>query len=182
MEIILAIIVASAVIFFGALISMGNERQRKAIDQLRDQMMLWAVQDLSIKRKTLAQNVKFENPQTWLNKVASKVCGYELHMEIVDTYEEPQAVFCSLDDGAEKLVFSPISPSDIRELKKNKRHRLRRFIGENPLLSLPNDVRVYELSILNAGTFFDLEVDQIWSEMTGRKLQSTDRLWMYHYT
>ena len=38
MEIILAIVVASAVIFFGALISMGNERQRKSIDNLRDQL------------------------------------------------------------------------------------------------------------------------------------------------
>ena len=31
MEIILAIVVASAVIFFGALISMGNERQKEAV-------------------------------------------------------------------------------------------------------------------------------------------------------
>lgn len=182
MEIILAIVVAIAVIFFGALISMGNERQRRAIDQLREQMMPWALQDLSIKRETLAQNVKFENPQTWLNQVASRVCGYEFHMEIVDTYEEPQAIFCTLDDGAEKIVFSPLSPSDIHRLKKNKRHRLRRFIGESPLFSLPNDVRIYELSMLNAGTFFDLEVDHIWSEITGRKLQSTDRLWMYQYS
>lgn len=34
MEILLAIVVASAVIFFGALISMGNERQKTGIRQL----------------------------------------------------------------------------------------------------------------------------------------------------
>ena len=102
-------------------------------------------------------------------------------MEIVDTYEEPPVVFCALEDGTEKFVFSPLSPFEIRELKKNKRHPLRRFIGENPLLSLPSDVRIYELSMMNAGTFFDLEMDHIWSEITGRKLQSTDRLWMYQY-
>lgn len=43
MEIILAIVVAAAVVFFGALISMGNERQRRAIDELREQVVMWAV-------------------------------------------------------------------------------------------------------------------------------------------
>jgi len=52
MEIILALVVAVAVIFFGALISAGNERQRKAIDGVREQIVLWAMQDLRIKRET----------------------------------------------------------------------------------------------------------------------------------
>ena len=67
MEIILAIVVASAVIFFGALISMGNERQRKAIDGLREQVVLWAVQDLTIKREKLSRSVSVANPLEWFN-------------------------------------------------------------------------------------------------------------------
>lgn len=53
MEISLAIGVASAVIFFGALISMGNERQRRAIDGLREQVVLWAVKDLQTQREEI---------------------------------------------------------------------------------------------------------------------------------
>ena len=60
MEIILAIVVGVAVIIFGALISMGNERQRKAIDSLREQVVLWAMQDLRIKREGLARDVHVE--------------------------------------------------------------------------------------------------------------------------
>ncbi len=58
MEIILAIVVASAVNFFGALISMSNERQKRAIDSLREQAVNWAVQDIKIKRERLAQTVQ----------------------------------------------------------------------------------------------------------------------------
>ncbi len=58
MEIILAIVVAAAMIFFGALISIGNERQRKAIDALREQTELWAMQDLRIKRERLVREVR----------------------------------------------------------------------------------------------------------------------------
>ncbi len=62
MEIILAIVVAAAVIFFGALISMGNERQRRAIDGLREQVVLWAVQDLKIKREHRRGQCRFPIP------------------------------------------------------------------------------------------------------------------------
>jgi hypothetical protein len=34
--------VIAAVLFFGALISVGNERQRKAIDGIREQASFWA--------------------------------------------------------------------------------------------------------------------------------------------
>lgn len=181
MEIILAIVVTSAVIFFGALISMGNERQRKAIDNLREQVILWARQDLSIKRKSLTQSIKIENPQSWLNEIVTRACEYDFGIKIIEVYDEPPAVFCAPENGVEKMIFSPLSPSDIRGLKKTKGNRLRRFIGEHPLFSLPRNVKIHELTILNAGTFFDMEVEHVWTEITGSKLQSNDRLWMYHF-
>lgn len=181
MEIVLAIAVVAAVIFFGALISMGNERQRKAIDGLREQVVLWAVQDLSIKRKSLTQTIKIENPQSWLNEIASRACGYNFGIKIIEVYDEPPAVLCTPEDGVVKMIFSPLSPSDIRRLKKTKGNRLGRFVGEHPLFSLPSDVQFHELTVLNAGTFFDVEVEHVWAEITGKKLQSNHRLWMYHY-
>src|SRR5689334_17470800 len=99
MEIILAIVVASAVIFFGALISMGNERQRKALDGLREQVVLWAMQDLKIKREHLVRTVQVPDPLSWLNKTASKVCGYNLQLQVLEVYETPQSLVCSSGDG-----------------------------------------------------------------------------------
>lgn len=72
MEILLAIVVVSAVIFFGALISMGNERQKKAIDDLREQVSLWAMQDLRIKHEGHARDVRIDDPLGWLNTLATK--------------------------------------------------------------------------------------------------------------
>ena len=74
-EIILALVVAVAVIFFGALSSVGNERQRKAIDALREQVVFWAVQDLRIKRERLARDVRVDDPLLALRR---KIEAYEV--------------------------------------------------------------------------------------------------------
>ena len=79
-EIILALVVAVAVIFFGALSSSGNERQRKAMDALREQVVFWAVQDLRIKRERLARDVRVDDPLRWLNNLTAKICGYDINL------------------------------------------------------------------------------------------------------
>lgn len=182
MEIILAIVVASAVIFFGALISMGNERQRKAIDGLREQVVLWAVQDLKIKREHLAQTVQVPDSLGWLNKTASKVCGYDLKLQVLETFEEPQSLVCASGDGSVRVIFSPLSPADLRRIKKSgKQNRLSQFVGHNSLLSLPRGADAREISVLNGGYLFDLELSLVWKEITGRGLELSNRLWIYKY-
>lgn len=181
MEIILAIVVASAVIFFGALISIGNERQRKAIDNLREQVVLWAVQDLKIKREHLAQTVQVPDPLSWLNKIASKVCGYDLQLQIGEAFETPQSLVCSYGDDKIKVIFSPLSPIELRRIMSGRQNRLSQFTGHNPLLHLPKGVSTHELSVLNGGYFFDLELALTWKELTGQKLEFSNQLWMYKY-
>jgi len=182
MEIILAIVVASAVICFGALISMGNERQRKAIDGLREQVVLWAVQDLKIKREHLAQTVQVLDPLGWLSKVASKVCGYDLKLQVLEMFEEPQSLICTSGDGSVRLVFSPLSPADLRRIKSGKQNRLSQFARHNPLLLPPKGMHVHELSVLNGGPVFDLELTLAWKALTGHDLDYAMTLWVYEYS
>jgi hypothetical protein len=182
MEILLAIVVASAVIFFGALISMGNERQRKAIDGLREQVILWAVQDLKIKREHLSQSVQVPDPLEWLNKAASNVSGYDLKLQVVKIFDEPQSLICTSGDGRVKVIFSPLSPTDLRRIKSGKQSRLSQFAGDNPLLFLPKHVNIYELSILNEGHLFDLELALAWKSLTNHYLKTTISLWMYEFS
>lgn len=182
MEIILAIVVASAVIFFGALISMGNERQRKAIDSLREQVVLWAVQDLKIKREHLVRTVQVPDPLGWLNKTASKICGYDLKLQVLEMFEEPQSLVCASSDGSARIVFSPLSLAELRRIKNGRQNRLSQFAGHHPLLLLPRNVEVHELSVLNGGPFFDLEVSLAWKALTGCDLETVTRLWMYEYS
>jgi hypothetical protein len=177
MEILLAIVVASAVIFFGVLISMGNERQRKAIDGLREQVVLWAVQDLKIKREHLERTVQV--PLGWLNKTAAKICGYDLKLQVLEMFEEPQALVCTSGDGSIRVVFSPLSPAEIRRIKSGKQNRLLQPVDHNRLLLLHKNTQSYELSVLNGGILFDLELSLAWKELTGQNFENSGKVWMY---
>lgn len=138
---------------------MGNERQRKAIDGLREQVVLWAVQDLKIKREHLAQTVQVPDPVSWLNKRVSRVYGYDSKLQVLEIFEEPQSLICASDDGNIRVVFSPLSPADIRRIKSSKQNCSSKFVGHNPLLFLPKGVDIHELSVLNGGHLFDLELN-----------------------
>lgn len=179
MELLLALAVITAVIIFGALISLGNERQRRAIDNLREQVILWAIQDVRIKREHLAQTVQVPDPVGWLNKIASKVCGYDLKLQVHEVFEEPQSLICASGDGSAKVAFSPLSPIDLRRIKSGRQNRLFQYAGHNPLLFLPKGVNMYEMSVLNAGHLFDLELTLVWKALTGQNLNSVNSLWMY---
>jgi hypothetical protein len=179
MEIILAIVVAAAVIFFGALISIGNERQRKAIDDLREQVVLWAKQDLRIKRERLARDVRVDNPMGWLNKVATRICGYDLNLQVVETSENPQALICATGNGDGKAIFTPLTPGDIHAMKRAKHNRLSQYADRNPLLFLPRNAVAFECSVLNNGILFDLELPIVWNSLTGNNIDEMSSLWFY---
>ena len=179
MEIILAIVVAAAVIFFGALISIGNERQRKAIDALREQTELWAVQDLRIKRERLVREVRVDDPLDWLNKVVTKVSGLVMNLQSVEFLEEANTLLCMSGDHETRIFVSPFSPKEIQRIKRERRSRLSQFDKKNPLLFLSRTTITYEFSVLNAGILFDLELQLAWKGLTGREIDQHEKLWMY---
>lgn len=179
MEIMLAIIVGVAVIFFGALISLGNERQRKAIDGLREQVVLWAMQDLRIKRERLARDVHVDDPLGWLNKVAARVCGYGLNLQVIEAFENPRVLIFATGDGSEKVIFTPHSPGEIRIMKRAKSSRLSQYADRNPLLPLPRNMIAFECSVLNNGILFDLELPLVWKDLTGNNVDEMSIIWMY---
>ncbi len=178
MEIVLAVVVVAAVIFFGALISAGNERQRKAIDDLREQTVQWAIQDLRIKRERLAQDVRVDDPLGWLNRIATKACGHNLNLHVAEVFDEPRALVCATEDDG-KVVFSPLSPGEIRQLTRDKRSRLSQYSDRNPLLSLPRRISAREITVLNSSIIFDLELPLAWKGLTGQSTELMERVWVY---
>lgn len=179
MEIILAIVVGIAVIFFGALISVGNERQRKAIDHLREQVVLWAMQDLRLKRERLARDVHVDDPLGWLNKVVARICGCNLNLQVIEVVENPRVLICSVGGSSEKVVLTPHSPSEIRAMKSAKHNRLSQYADRNPLLSFPRDVTAFECSVLNSGILFDLELPLVWNGLTRNNVDEMSSIWIY---
>lgn len=178
MEIILALVVVIAVIIFGALLSVGNERQRRAIDGLREQVVLWAIQDLRIKREKLAREIKVDDPLGWLNRVTTKVTGINLVLEVEEFFDEPNALVCCSGDGG-RVVITPLSPAILRQKAQGNHTRLAQVAVHNPLLSLPRGTRKNEISVLNGGMLFDLELPLAWKALTGQQAEHMDRLWLY---
>lgn len=179
MEIFLAIVVAMAVIFFGALISIGNERQRKAIDNLRAQTVLWAVQDLRIKREKLAREVHVDDPLGWFNQIASRVCGQQLNFQSIETFQDPLVLVCANKDSAIKILFTLLSPADLHALRKGKHSVLSRYANQNPILSMTNRVKSFECSMLNCGILFDVELPLAWKALTGKDCSEISSIWLY---
>lgn len=178
MDAVFAILVLGAMIFFGALISAGNERQRKALEGIREQASQWAIQDLRLKREKLAREVQVDDPVAWLNQVMAKVYGENLDLTVAEVFDNPQALVCTAKDGR-KVVFSPASPDDIRRLTAKQKNRLSRIANFHPLLKFPRKMDYLKLSILNAGLLFDLELPMVWKLVTGQDELETDSLWLY---
>lgn len=181
MEIILAVVVGAAVIFFGALISIGNDRQCKAIDALREQTELWAMQDIKIKRERLAREIRMDDSLGWFNKIVTKLFGYDLKIQVVEFLDKPFTLLCTSEDRKISIVFSPLSPSEIRALKYIRRSRLDQLASGNPLYSLPRKVTKFEVSVLNGGMMFDLELPLAWKGLTGQTVDRMERIWIYAY-
>jgi hypothetical protein len=179
MEAISALVVVMALIFFGALISMGNERQRRAIDSLREQVVQWAVQDLQIKKEKLGKEVRIDDPIDWLNKVTTNVVGYTMQMQIVDFFESPVALECTVNGSTQRALFSPLSPGNIRRLKKEQTSRLAQISRKNPLFSLPRRTETYEISVLNSGMTFDMELQKAWQSLARYDIGQINQLWLY---
>jgi hypothetical protein len=157
---------------------MGNERQRKAIDSLREQLVLWAVQDLKIKREGLAHDVQVDDPVHWLNKVSRKVAGRDLNLQIVESFDDPQVILCQTPQSDTIIIFSPASPKEVRRLMSAGKRKLD-SLRSHPLHQFSTRWVVHELSVLNAGSLFDIEVSLAWKALTGQEISASDRLWMY---
>ena len=179
MEIVLTITVVAAVVLVGLLISIGNERQRKALKGVRESLKEWAISDLKIKRALAEREIMVEEPILWLDMKAGTVLGSVPGIrENVKVIQHPRAIEVETTDGG-LLVFSPIAPGVFRKMCGKSRHHSG-FIneGSNLLGKKPQKAEAYEFSALNSGIFFDVELKQVWKRLTGAGLEA-DRLWMY---
>jgi hypothetical protein len=176
---LLATVVIAAVIAFGALISVGNERQRRAIVGLHQAYKQWAVHDLRLKRGTVSVRTQIEDLTVWLTKATSLAFGrktivmdYQLHESPVPTVEFHDAevgttVICTIE-----------SPAVLLPMLKQKRSALRGELRSNPAFQITRKTPAIELSMLNAGALFDIELPVAWNTLTGQVTDS-DTLWAY---
>lgn len=178
-DLLLTAVVIGAVIAFGALISVGNERQRRAIDALHQAYKQWTVQDLRLKRGAVSAQIRIENLAAWLTKATSLALGRktvaidcQMHNAPVMTVE-----FHDAESGT-TIVCTLESPEVLIPLLKKKYTGFRGELRSNPLYRIGKKTPAIELSMLNAGPFFDIELPVFWNTLTGQVTES-DTLWAY---
>jgi hypothetical protein len=180
---VLAVVVLFAVLLFGALLVAGNERQRKAIDALNTSYTRWAEHDLVLKRATAAKTVQVQDPKTWLEQVATQVFGVAPKIASLQTWQgnATKAMLAICSDGC-SLVVTPLPPATFRKTIALRPHKgaaaavARTTVG--PLGTHPGKAPCYELNIISAGTFFDVEARQAWEKLFNENL-AVDRLYMF---
>ncbi len=183
LDTVLAIVVLFAVLLFGALMVAGNERQRKAIDGLNTSYSRWAEHDLMIKRAAAAKTVQVEDPKAWLEDIATQVFGLSPKITTLSPWDagDAKAMVAICQDGC-KLVVTPILPASFRKIITiRKRKGAAAAIARTTvsiLGSRPGKVPCYELNIITAGTFFDVEAGQAWEKLFNQKL-GVDRLYLF---
>jgi hypothetical protein len=174
------------VALLAALITVGLERQRKELAEIRKQIGNWAEEDLEVKRVKLAPQISVQNATAWLNTCAARSMGAEpgiTRFPIEAPYGEPKVV-AGEDAKGRRYLLSAHTPEAVRRIPSPgrwpfARSRLSKF-GSNlhPLVPLSRRVETYQLSTLNCGIAFDLEAAQVWKKLTGEELKMKE-LWLY---
>jgi hypothetical protein len=178
-DLLLALVVIGAVIAFGGLISVGNERQRRAIEALHQAYKQWAVQDLRLKRGTVSSQTQIEDITAWLTRVTSLAFGcktvvldYQVHTDPVPSVEFHDRA------GNRVVVCALQSPGAVITMSRKKDSVLRGELQSNPLYRVSRKTPAIELSMLNAGSMFDLEMPVVWHTLTA-EITESDTLWAY---
>ena len=178
-ELLLTVAVVASVVFFGALITRGNERQRRSIDRLHVAYKQWAMHDLRIKRGVASNQIKIEDLTAWLRKVTTQAFGRETIVMDFYKHESPVVSVEFLDASTGNLVVCALeSPEEMKAILKKKRPSIAGDLRANPIFKLGKKTSAVELSMLNSGVLFDLELPVAWDALTGRHTAS-ETLWAY---
>ncbi|MBT7072549.1 MAG: hypothetical protein HN855_09540 [Anaerolineae bacterium] len=179
-ETILAIAILFSLIVLGGLISIGNERQRKAIDKISEHAQAWAIEDLRLKRGQVEGSVSIEDPVAWLSTAASRALGMQIQLTLVEVLENPTALSCIDETSGDAIFFSLSSPKELRSLFREKRSELSKRGAQHPLAQRKKGIDAFEMNILNAGVRFDIDLIPSWQKMSGN-FTTSHYLWVYQH-
>ena len=178
-ELLLTVAVVASVVFFGALITRGNERQRRSIDKLHAAYKQWAMHDLRIKRGVAGSQIRIEDLAAWLRKATTQAFGRETIVMDAHRHESPVTSVEFLDASTGSTVVCALeSPGELGMILKRKRPTIAGDLRTNPIFRFGRRTPAVELSMLNAGMSFDLELPVAWEALTGRRTEA-GTLWAY---
>jgi len=173
------IMVVVSIVVLGLLISLGNERQRRAIDGIRKEVENWSVNDLRLKRGELAHAKDIPDPILWLSLATSKALGTPVNLTNQQIHEGPKVVAFENSESGSRLFYSLIEPGEMKKMAKRKPTKADQLnLNSHPFKKWNRNITTVQLNILNAGIVFDLELPNAWKELAN---EATDAevLWLY---
>lgn len=179
MDILIGTSLLIAILLLGALLSAANERQRVALDGIREQVEAWAQEDILIKRENIVRSTPLESPMEWLERIAAGALGLAPGILSTSIWEKDElvALIALCKDGS-RLVFTP-TPRErfLKAVRLKKRGALTQ--ADSGLLGdKPEKVAHYDLSVVTSGMFFDIEAARLWPLFSGKNLPAR-RLTMF---
>lgn len=181
MDIIIIIIIVG---LLGILITLGNERNRAAIEQINKTAQDWAVQDLRMKRGATAKSIEVTDPVSWFNKASSRALEEQVDLAHAGSFADvPSCVVFSEANSGKIFIYSPHSAKDLRQILRTASKKSNRLddVNTNPLaMKLPKTAEktAVLMNIVNAGVLFDLELATVWPQYT-RQTPNFESLWLY---
>ena len=179
MDILIGTALLIAIVVLGALISAGNERQRKAIDGIREQAEAWTQEDILIKREKVGRTIQIESPLGWLEQMSAGVLGQAPGILSSTVWERDGmlAVVAVRNNGG-RLVFTPVPRERFLKTVRLKKSGALAQAETSILGDKPDKTPYYDLSVVTGGMFFDIEAAQVWQALSGQSMPAK-RLTMF---
>jgi hypothetical protein len=174
------IIISPVVLIIGWVISIGNERQRKELARIRTIADQWAVEDLRMKRAKLSADVNVSDPKAWCNDLVARVLQFNPESTVEASLTKPDALVMYSAKQSRALAISPVSPENAQQFTRRaskQDQQMASVSANNPLFPYPRNANVTELSPLNAGVTFDLEMEQVWKKLTKSSSAPVTPIW-----
>jgi hypothetical protein len=178
--VISVVIIFPVVIIIGLVISIGNERQRAELARIRLIADQWAIEDLKIKRAKLARDISIPDPTAWCNELVARVLQWNPNARVEPALSKPDALVMLSSSKDRILAISPVSPEAAQQFTKQASRLDRQtaqLAAQNPLFPYPRSAQVTELSPLNAGVTFDLEMEVVWKALTKSSTAPATPIW-----
>ena len=183
---VLIVLILGAILVMEVVTMLNQARQAGSMRKLEKQARNYMQEDLRIKRGQLEHEMEdaiaVQDPKGWLESVIGSVTGLRPELQELQSAEISPGVKVIIGDTQDfkRYILTPaIPPKEVYKMadpkyKEGLEARTPSVFGKNPKKNLEPT----ELSVLNAGIFFDRQAKTVWAKIAHQDL-STDELMLY---
>ncbi len=119
------VIMVFSLIILGILLSLGNERQRRALDEIRREIDEWSANDLRLKRGTMSHSTDIKDPIAWLSAATSKALGTPVELVGMRIYDGPKSAQFEDGNSGMRMVYSLVEPGWMKRAMTRRFNQVR---------------------------------------------------------